>query len=1312
MSLPAASTSIKVRFYDGAGTLNTDFSGQLCDNRTDVSLIINGDSSKVLTAKLFVDLDAATGYATQKQFACQMGTATTVALTGSTGHNAYDFVNNWTYALKAVVVSNEPGYQSFFGRFSVGGAPETTSYSYRYTTNINTFASATVTNPNDIQYGGSIQVSAPFNSTINSADTRTLKSVVFTFDVNEGGADTDNREALQSYTVVQEYAPLGAYTLSPVKLANHNKYVLSVIGVFSDGFTVNKNVEVSLRVVKAPVIKNLTPYGMGLDGLGAGDDSISSVMDVTMETEETGNFPSGPTITFKLKQGELTFYEYKVAKKSGTNPVYNIEKADLLWSGNQDNVLATIANGKKSYQFNVTADLEYDTGLFKQSAAVSGAFTLDVTPLASVSLYNQWSTLAATNYINEVIIDSVVTLDKWDLMAETGYAAKFSKTAFFGNGLKGLYSDLDTDSTKFQIESSSDGGQNWTAVTSLRMKQGSNASSDEEDRIQWVQLLDYPLLSNPQGLYDNIPWPTPALGQNQSPMYVLGSCAQNASLALRVRIVAQGATLPAPTSSSVVQITNKVNTPVAQSAFYSIVNNILVVSVDDDYPTSNDILTGVRFTSNMAIPNDFIVAPKPVGNTDNKYRFEVANIDSSKRGPSNLVAFQISHRVDTRTFIATSPKGPTTSVVCYNPPTKENFVISNVYRKTKNDNNESSFDFNIAFNGNNNSTIKGVRVYFTAPNVPRVSVKDVLLAEEAALVTVTLSDKSFYSSWADLSVGTLEFVPLYDDNNLDGTAAVREVPYEQKTYSIYKVEPISSTPAVLAGGVIQKDTNLTWSGDSGSDYSLFNGATELSSAIVANGSSYSYTFPANSLAAGQAINLALKKKHTLPAIPENLTGLSVITETYQNFNGSEETSYRADVTSIFTAPENITVTELRINARKAMNATHQIDVYKPGSILYYSTSFDNSFESDISDIVVDIPSIYLNAGDQLAVRFHLTSYITGYKFEIRNPDNRVPMKVTYTKNVSVLRTYGVPELTQYGPITTIEFTPVSVDTSTMAVAIKRNSNATQLLASHSDAALSHPVNTNITQKQLCINTLPISFSSGPGSTATKQAGFVTNIYDLSSITLGSLLNVKMTVEAGVAYSAKVGSGNTVDLNSISVRLDQGPTKQYRAAGKPSVTNRSVGYTVANNKITFQLAVNTNGLWEEGLSSLTAICVQNSDFTDASDLNAGNGATMIATFTPAASIKSYDVGSAASANDATDNLSAGETRTVNPEDLSDGVRAIESGEVTIQMGNLKASDTTWLSIPDNGFDTNKPINVVVIVADRLGSAYVSFVASRL
>ena len=112
MSLPAASTSIKVRFYDGAGILNTDYYGQLCDNRTDIALTLNGDSSQVLTAKLFVDADAATGYATQKQFPCQMGSATTVGLAGSTGHYAYSFAENALYALKAVVVLKQAVFPS------------------------------------------------------------------------------------------------------------------------------------------------------------------------------------------------------------------------------------------------------------------------------------------------------------------------------------------------------------------------------------------------------------------------------------------------------------------------------------------------------------------------------------------------------------------------------------------------------------------------------------------------------------------------------------------------------------------------------------------------------------------------------------------------------------------------------------------------------------------------------------------------------------------------------------------------------------------------------------------------------------------------------------------------------------------------------------------------------------------------------------------------------------------------------------------------------------------------------------------------
>ena len=1317
---PTASTSIKVSFYDGAGTLNPDYYGQLCDNRTDFSLLINGDSSKVLTAKLFVDSDATTGSATQKQFACQMGSATTVALTGSTGHNAYDFANNGLYALKAVVVLNETGYQTLFGRFSVGGAPETSSYTYRYETAINTFASATVTNPTDIQNDGTINVSVPFNPTINSADTRRPEIVVFTFDVIEGGADTDNREALQSYSVVQGYAPLGAYTLNTVKLANHNKYLMSVMGVFSDGFTVNKNVEDPIRVVKAPVIKTLIPYGMGLDGVGAGDDSISSVMDVTMETEETGNFSSGSTILFRLSQGESTFYTYEVNVKTGTNPVYNILKSDLSFTANSSPVQSNV-NGKKFYRFNVTAFRTYDNDLEKVSAPVSGDFTLDITPVPSVSLYNLWSKVAVNSTTYQVTIDSEVTQAKWDSLAECGVAGKFSKTPFFGTGKVGLYSDLDKTSTQFKFEISSDGGQNFAALTSLRLCQGLNASSDGEDRTNWVRLLDYPVLSNSQGLYDNITWHTPVLGQNQPNMYFLANCPQNASAVIKVSIVAQGATLPGGTSSNVVKVMNKVNTPVTQNAYYSILNNKLYVAVDDNIATSNDKLMSVLFTSNLDSPNDLKVVQKPSGNTNNIFTFEVASPD--KRGLSNPALFQVKHTVDddnnTSGSDLTGLAGPVTSVVCYNPPTKENFVISNVYRKTKNDNNESSFDFNVAFNDNNNATIKGLRAYFFAANVPKVFVKDVLVEEQTAPVTLTLSDKSFYSSWTNLSAGTLEFVPLYDDNDLDGTAVVREVPSEQKTYQIYKVEPIDSTPADLTGGVIQQDTTLTWSGDSGSAYSLFDGATELSSGIAANGSIYSYTFLANSLSQGQAMNLALKKKHTLPVIPENLTGFGVsgTPATFKNFTGSEPVVVSRNNRGVFTATENVTVTSLLINASAAGGLSYYIGVQKFAlvsgltyqSSLVYETTYYRPYGQNIGDINVPIPSVVLNAGEQLNVDY--IGY--GGDHQVRAlAGNALPLTVGYTKPAPAPLDYGAPELIQYGPRTTIDFTAISVDTATMAVAIKRNSNTTQLVSSHSDAALSHPVDTNITLKRLCINTLPLAFSSGPGSTATKQVGFVENIYDLPGDSVGSLLNIRMTVEAGVAYSAKVGSGNTVNLNSSSVILDQGPIKQYRVGGKPIVTNRSVVYTVENNKIKFPLCVNTNGLWEEGVSSITAICVQDSDFTDASDLNAGNGGTVIVTFTPGAPTKSYDVGSAASANDATDNLAPLETRIAPSEDLSDGVRAIESSECTIQMGDLRSNDTTWLSIPDNGFDTTKPINVMVIVACRLGSAYVSFVASSL
>ncbi len=459
------------------------------------------------------------------------------------------------------------------------------------------------------------------------------------------------------------------------------------------------------------------------------------------------------------------------------------------------------------------------------------------------------------------------------------------------------------------------------------------------------------------------------------------------------------------------------------------------------------------------------------------------------------------------------------------------------------------------------------------------------------------------------------------------------------------------------------------------------------------------------------MNLNLKKKHTLDAIPENL---NTTTATYKNFTGSETLVDSSNNSGTFTATENVTVTSLLINATKSGGVIYDISVKKFAlgemTPLYYLSSYQQNGLS-LGDINVAIPYIYLNAGEQLKVDF--IGY--GGNHQVRQlPGGELPITVNYTKPTPTLApiNYGAPEVVEYGPITAVNFTAVSVDTSTMAVTVKRDTNATQLKASHAQAALSHPELTNVTIEQLCNGLTPLSFSSGPGSTADKQAGSVDNLYSFTASQLGWLQDLKMTLEAGVAYSVKVGSAATVLQNSSSVRLDQGPYKALRVAGKPSVSSGSALYTVESNRISFQLSIDANGLMVEGMSSVTAIIVQNSDFTDASDPNAGNGATMIATFTPASSIKSYDVASAASAENATDNLAAGETRSVDPEDLSAGVHAIESGAVTIAIGNLGSNDTSWLSLPADGFDATKNINLIVIVATQRGSSCLSFTASPL
>jgi hypothetical protein len=297
--------------------------------------------------------------------------------------------------------------------------------------------------------------------------------------------------------------------------------------------------------------------------------------------------------------------------------------------------------------------------------------------------------------------------------------------------------------------------------------------------------------------------------------------------------------------------------------------------------------------------------------------------------------------------------------------------------------------------------------------------------------------------------------------------------------------------------------------------------------------------------------------------------------------------------------------------------------------------------------------------------------------------------------------------TWYGPVTDVTFTPVSVDTSTMVVIVKRGSNNTQLLTSHAPATGYDSSLLNVTANQLTkvVGSVatPLTFTSSTGAgSSTVQAHTETNTHTLSGETLASVLELRMRVAAGVKYTSKVGAGSTSPVSiSVSVVLPLGPPTPYRVAGAPSVASSNSIYMVNNGNIEVPVSINANGLAVEGLSTVVAFISQNSNYSDSADPQSGDAPMVLAVFGPG-SDRTYTVGSNASAISTTDNLAPGEVATTTSENLSDN---IDDGAaplpLTLALGTLAAGDATVLSFSATGFNPTAPIQIILIVTTRLG-----------
>ena len=528
--MPTTSSSVRVDFYNGT-VKNLDFYALLSDNRSNVTCSLSGSLTNVKDASLVIDKYQATT-ADKKPFPILPISSVTIEK-GSTGRYTYAFTDKDEYSLKLMVVLNDG--TNLTGKFSYGNVSDLTAYKFIYRETPDAFVSASFSKPNAVYSGSSIEVTAQMSFLTEgdaAKDARRPKRVRGSFDVLDLTNLTDyNSEALNSYCPEVDYSESGVYTFPSNTLQDGYSYSCTLEAIYDDGYKPWKNVADSVSVFKALTITHVEAFGLGVNELGAGNPLISSVMDVTMETENTGIFTGGANITFKLSQGVTNCYEFTVPAKSGPNPVYNILNNGLGFTDlGGVPVQSTATNGSKYYAFDVTAHRTYTSiysnTIAKVSNIVSENFVLDVNSLGAVLVDNQWTRLGVVAPSRKVVLDSVLTQQKWNLISENGYLAKFSKNSFFGTGVASgeLFEDKDNVSTQFKVEVSQDGGTTFAPVTSLRMKQGAVASSATVDRDQWVDLLDDTPLQNAEGLYPNIPWISAVLGPQQPPIYLMADC--------------------------------------------------------------------------------------------------------------------------------------------------------------------------------------------------------------------------------------------------------------------------------------------------------------------------------------------------------------------------------------------------------------------------------------------------------------------------------------------------------------------------------------------------------------------------------------------------------------------------------------------------------------------------------------------------------------------------------------------------------------------------------------------------------------------
>ena len=234
--------------------------------------------------------------------------------------------------------------------------------------------------------------------------------------------------------------------------------------------------------------------------------------------------------------------------------------------------------------------------------------------------------------------------------------------------------------------------------------------------------------------------------------------------------------------------------------------------------------------------------------------------------------------------------------------------------------------------------------------------------------------------------------------------------------------------------------------------------------------------------------------------------------------------------------------------------------------------------------------------------------------------------------------------------------------------------------------------------------------SGTGDVQPTGSNQNPNAYSVSTYNISDKLYLQYRVKAGVDYTLQYSSQSSASsYESISdlVKLKAHSSNNvfvYTIAVRPEVTILSSNVEFdSSNKMILRMKINAKGLDAEGLQSIFVLLGQDGDYTNANDVNSGNGCQIALSFTADNLTNSYEIDTSSS-----DLITKNQSYTLTATDVPGLDEGSGLGATwTLKVGSLDSSDESVLTFPAlssgtyGGFVSTKEINVVAVGSTRLG-----------